>query len=108
APQKKKKKQEEEAPKKKFFPIQAVRIPHQKPPPHDPKYLLLLPEILQPYISKVLDVESDGHCSFRVVSYCLDLDNMNILPCGTNSINTPRKEVNGIRIFLILIISPLS
>ncbi|KNZ61838.1 hypothetical protein VP01_13502g1 [Puccinia sorghi] len=67
----KRKKQEEEAPKKKFCPIQAVRKPHQKPPAHDPKYLLLLPEILQPYISKVLDIESDEHCGFRVVSYCL-------------------------------------
>ena len=71
APQKKKTKKEEEAPKKKFRPIRAVRTPHQKPPPHDPEYLLLLPEILQPYISQVLDVESDGHCGFRVVSYCL-------------------------------------
>ncbi|KNZ60008.1 hypothetical protein VP01_1627g3, partial [Puccinia sorghi] len=28
-------------------------------------------QILHPYISKVLDIESDGHCGFRVVSYCL-------------------------------------
>ncbi|KNZ62515.1 hypothetical protein VP01_12600g1, partial [Puccinia sorghi] len=33
---------------------------------------LLLAEILQPYISKVLDVESRGHCGFQVVSYCLE------------------------------------
>ena len=68
APQKQK---IEEAPKKKFRPIRAVRTPHQKPPRHDPEYLLLLPEILQPYVSQVLDVKSDGHCGFRVVSYCL-------------------------------------
>ena len=68
---KKKTKVEEEAPKKKFRPIRAVRIPNEKPPPHDPDYLHHLPEILQPYVSKVLDVESDGHCGFRVVSYCL-------------------------------------
>ncbi|KNZ57550.1 hypothetical protein VP01_2129g5 [Puccinia sorghi] len=35
------------------------------------EYLLLLPEILHPYISNVLDFESDGHRGFRVVSYCL-------------------------------------
>ena len=68
---KKKTKVEEEAPKKKFRPIRAVRIPNEKPPPHDPDYLHHLPEILQPYVSKVLDVESDGHCGFQVVSYCL-------------------------------------
>ena len=66
-----KEKIEDVAPKKKFRPIRAVRVPTLKPPPHDPEYLPLLPEILQPYVSKVLDVESDGHCGFRVVSYCL-------------------------------------
>ncbi|KNZ64157.1 hypothetical protein VP01_105g6 [Puccinia sorghi] len=34
-------------------------------------YYIYHPEILQPYISKVLGVESDEHCGFQVVSYCL-------------------------------------
>ncbi|KNZ43797.1 hypothetical protein VP01_9855g1, partial [Puccinia sorghi] len=34
-------------------------------------YISHLPGILQPYISKVLDVESNGHCGFEVVYFCL-------------------------------------
>ncbi|KNZ48872.1 hypothetical protein VP01_5353g1, partial [Puccinia sorghi] len=30
-----------------------------------------VPEILQPYILKVVDVKYDGHCVFQVFSYCL-------------------------------------
>ncbi|KNZ47527.1 hypothetical protein VP01_632g2 [Puccinia sorghi] len=82
---------EQDAPqKKKFCLIQAVRTPHLKPPPHDPEYLLLIPAILHCYISKCFPI-------------AYDVDNMKIMPCGTNSINTQRGEVNGIMIILILI-----
>ncbi|KNZ44195.1 hypothetical protein VP01_941g15 [Puccinia sorghi] len=46
------------------------RTSHLKPP-HDPEYLLLLPEITHSYISKVVDIKYDGNSVFQVVSYCL-------------------------------------
>ncbi|KNZ49886.1 hypothetical protein VP01_4719g1 [Puccinia sorghi] len=44
---------------------------HDDNPPHDTENLPFLPEILQPYISKVLDVKSNGNFSLQLVSYFL-------------------------------------
>ena len=57
-------------PKKKVRPTKLVK--EAKPPPPDNlHYRSLLPELIQPFISKTLDVKSDGNCGFRAASYCL-------------------------------------
>ena len=61
-------KKTEEPPKKILRPIRVVKCP---PPPENPRFVSLLPEILQPFVSKALDVDSDGHCGFRVAAHCL-------------------------------------
>lgn len=61
-------------PPKKFRPIKAVKL--SNPPrtlPEIPRLIKKLPSYIKKHVHKALDVDSDGHCGFRAVSYCLKL-----------------------------------
>ena len=61
-------------PPKKFRPIKAVKV--TEPPrtlPEIPRLINKLPSYIQDHVQKALDVDSDGHCGFRAVSYCVKL-----------------------------------
>ena len=46
------------------------------PPPYPPsrreEYIWDLPVHIQPWLEEVFDVDGDGHCGFRAVSFCLE------------------------------------
>jgi hypothetical protein len=48
--------------------IRPIKTAKKAPAPHPPSkndhYITLLPEILQPFVSKALDVDLDGLCDF--------------------------------------------
>jgi hypothetical protein len=40
-------------------------------PNKDPSYLTFLPQIIQDSVKRILNPDSDGHCGFRAIAWCL-------------------------------------
>ncbi|OAV86749.1 hypothetical protein PTTG_11444, partial [Puccinia triticina 1-1 BBBD Race 1] len=75
--------EEQPAPKKKWCPMRKNQLPPspsppppdapipENEPPEDNSLIRSLPFIIQDSVSKVLDVDADGHCGFRAVAWAL-------------------------------------
>ena len=70
-------------PRQKILPVRSTRkIPAL---PEAPQYLRHFPPMIHQYIEKILDVEADGHCGFRVIAWELGR--------GQDSFMDVRKEI---------------
>jgi hypothetical protein len=91
APQTDNNQTEAPVPKKKIRPIKTADLPakvihpnephedasakviHPNKPHEDASYLPSLPPIIQDSVKRILNPDSDGHCGFRAIAWCLGL-----------------------------------
>ena len=70
-------------PTQKVLPVQSTRkIPELC---EVPQYLRHLPSLIHKHIEKILDVEANGHCGFRVIAWALG--------CGQDSFLEIQREI---------------